>query len=75
MVPFTYGVNGRIFEIHQSFDGLRESSQPLSPKITALTGITNDIVAGLFIDATEVRKNVTQYRRSVANYRKLVATY
>jgi DNA polymerase-3 subunit epsilon len=54
MVPFSYGVDGRIFNIHQAFEKLREPSQPLSTKITALTGITNDMVAGKIIDPAEV---------------------
>jgi DNA polymerase III subunit epsilon len=54
MVPFTYGVDGRIFNIHEAFEKLREPNQPLSPKITALTGITNDMVAGKNIDPAEV---------------------
>jgi DNA polymerase-3 subunit epsilon len=54
MVPFSYGMDGRIFNIHQAFEKLREPSQPLSTKITALTGITNDMVVGKVIDPAEV---------------------
>jgi DNA polymerase-3 subunit epsilon len=54
MVPFTYGMDGRIFNVHQAFEKLREPSQLLSAKITALTGITNDMVAGKVIDPAEV---------------------
>jgi len=54
MVPFSYGVDGRIFSIHQAFEKLREPSQLLSAKITALTGITNDMVAGKVIDPADV---------------------
>jgi DNA polymerase III subunit epsilon len=54
MVPFSYSVDGRIFDIDRTFERLREPSQPLSSKITALTGITNDMVAGKVIDPAEV---------------------
>lgn len=50
MVPFIYGIDGRIFEIREPFEGLREPSRAISPAITALTGITNEAVAGQTID-------------------------
>ena len=54
MVPFTYGVDGRLFNVHHAFEKLREPNQQISTKITALTGITNDMVAGKVIDPAEV---------------------
>lgn len=54
MVPFTYGLDGRIFEIQPSFHRLRAPSIPIPPEITALTGITPDMVAGKSIDPAEV---------------------
>ena len=54
MVPFTYGMDGRIFEIHPAFHRFREPSNPIPPEITALTGITADMVAGQSIDPAEV---------------------
>jgi DNA polymerase-3 subunit epsilon len=54
MVPFVYGLDGRIFEIKDPFESLREPSRALSPAITALTGITNEAVAGQNIDIDTV---------------------
>ncbi|TSD82851.1 3'-5' exonuclease [Mycobacterium sp. KBS0706] len=54
MVPFTYGLDGRIFEIHEPFQRLRQPSVPIPAEITALTGIDDTMVAGLSIDTAEV---------------------
>ncbi|SCA55934.1 DNA polymerase III epsilon subunit and related 3'-5' exonuclease [Candidatus Terasakiella magnetica] len=54
MVPFTYSVDGRIFEVKEAFQGLREPSEPISEEITAITGITNDMLKGQSIDVDEV---------------------
>lgn len=54
MVPFTYGVDGRIFEVREPFQKLREPSRPIPAEITALTGITDAMVAGKSIDPEEV---------------------
>jgi DNA polymerase III subunit epsilon len=54
MVPFTYGLDGRIFEIHEPFEGLREPSRPIPAEITALTGISDEMVAGKSIDPVKV---------------------
>lgn len=54
MVPFTYSLDGRVFDIRQPFEKLREPSRRLSDDVTALTGITDEMVAGKIIDPTEV---------------------
>lgn len=54
MVPFTYAVDGRIFEIGEAFHQLRQPSEPIPPEITAITGITDDLVAGQAIDPAVV---------------------
>lgn len=58
MVPFTYGSDGRIFEVSEPFSGLREPRRPIPAEITALTGITDAMVAGKSIDPEEVAKFV-----------------
>ncbi|MGH7022036.1 MAG: 3'-5' exonuclease [Caulobacteraceae bacterium] len=54
MVPFTYGLDGRVFEIGEAFNRLREPSKPIPPETTALTGIDDAMVAGQTIDPAEV---------------------
>lgn len=54
MVPFAYGLDGRIFEIGEPFEGLQEPERPIPENITRLTGITDAMVAGQHIDPAEV---------------------
>lgn len=50
LVPFTYGADGRIYEILPAFEAFQQPSQPIPPEITQLTGITDEMVAGHAID-------------------------
>lgn len=54
MIAFTYGVDGRIFEIGESFQCFQEPSAPIPEEIKKLTGITDAMVAGQRIDAGQV---------------------
>jgi DNA polymerase-3 subunit epsilon len=54
MVPFTYGPDGRIYEVKLAFQGLHQPKNPISEEITKLTGITNDMVAGHVLDPAEI---------------------
>jgi DNA polymerase-3 subunit epsilon len=54
MVPFVYGLDGRIFEVREAFQALRQPSEPIHPDITKLTGITDEMVAGKTIDPKDV---------------------
>lgn len=56
MTPFTYGLDGTVFSVEEGFQGLRQPSEPISPEITAITGITNEMVAGQVIDPAEVAR-------------------
>ena len=54
MVPFTYGLDGRIFSVEEPFTALREPSVVISEEITQITGITNEMVAGKAINPADV---------------------
>ena len=59
MVPFTYGVDGRVFEVREAFQKMRQPKKAVPPEITALTGITNEMIAGQSIDPVEVAEFVS----------------
>lgn len=67
MVPFTYGLDGRIFQIHEAFQRFRQPSTPIPPAITALTGITNEMVMGQVIDPAEVMAFVSDAALVIAH--------
>jgi DNA polymerase III subunit epsilon len=55
MVPFRYSNDGRIFDVHEAFDELREPSSGTIPEeITRITGITDEMVRGKTINAERV---------------------
>ncbi|CUW37151.1 conserved protein of unknown function（contain Ribonuclease H-like domain& len=54
MVPFTYSLDGRVFEVQAAFQSLRQPADPIPAEITKLTGITDEMVAGKNIDPDEV---------------------
>ena len=54
MVKFDYLPDGQIAGVRDVFTSFNEPSVPISPEITALTGITDELVAGRRIDEAEV---------------------
>jgi DNA polymerase-3 subunit epsilon len=54
MVLFTYGIDGTLYSLEKPFSRLRQPRDPIPPAITALTGLTNEMVAGQSIDPAEV---------------------
>lgn len=56
MVKFEFTPDGRIFRILDAFDELHEPAIPISAEISALTGITPEVVAGKSIDGAMVEK-------------------
>ena len=54
MVRFAYDDLGQILGVGESFQGFRQPAIPIPAKVTALTGITDAMVAGHVIDASAV---------------------
>jgi DNA polymerase-3 subunit epsilon len=54
MLPFDYTDDGQIFAVHEPFDALRDPGRPIPPAVTALTGISDGMVARAAIDPAEV---------------------
>lgn len=60
MVPFTYSLDGRIFEIRAPYQQLRQPACSIPADVTALTGITNDMVEGHAINPDTVTAIVSE---------------
>ena len=54
MVKFDYTPDGRIVGVRDTFSAFNEPTAPIPPEVTALTGITDDMVAGHKIDEAAV---------------------
>ncbi|NKB55034.1 MAG: 3'-5' exonuclease [Alphaproteobacteria bacterium] len=54
MLPFRYSLEGAVIAVLDPFDHLRQPLTPIPPAVTALTGITDEMVAGQKIDLDEV---------------------
>lgn len=54
MVKFDYTPDGRIVGVRETFSAFNEPSGPISAEVTALTGITDEMVAGHRIDDAAV---------------------
>lgn len=54
MVKFAYAPDGCIVGVRDTFSAFNEPPVPISPEITALTGITDEMVAGHRIDEAAV---------------------
>ena len=58
LVPFEFSKDGRIFKIHDSYSCLEDPGVPLTEKIIALTGLTDEILFGKSFDVDAVNKVV-----------------
>ncbi len=54
MLPFDYAPDGRVLSLGEPFVGLRDPGRPIPAPVTALTGITQEMVEGSAIVAAEV---------------------
>lgn len=68
MVPFTYSLDGAILAVGAPFGALSEPSIPILPEITALTGISQEMVAGHRIDAAAVEHFVSPAALVIAHH-------
>jgi DNA polymerase-3 subunit epsilon len=50
MTPFLYDQEGRVLTVGASFQAFNEPSAPIPEEVTAITGITDDMVRGARID-------------------------
>ena len=60
MVPFDYTEDGRVFNIGPALNQLNEPSSPVTARITALTGITNEELVGHVLDPLEIDNMINQ---------------
>tara|TARA_Y100001936_G_C15955379_1_gene602549 strand:+ start:150 stop:1031 length:882 start_codon:yes stop_codon:yes gene_type:complete len=58
LVPFEFSKDGRIFKIHDSYSCLEDPKVPLTEKIIALTGLTDEMLAGKSFDVDAINKVV-----------------
>ena len=67
MAAFEYSEDGRIVGIGESFSAFRDPGRPIPQAITALTGITNEMVAGASIEMPAVATFVGSANLMVAH--------
>jgi DNA polymerase-3 subunit epsilon len=54
MLAFDYPIDGSFVSPVESFDRMRDPGRPMPPEVTALTGITDEMLVGRTIDPAEV---------------------
>jgi DNA polymerase III subunit epsilon len=59
LVPFEFSKDGRIFNLLEPYSGLEDPETPLPEKIIALTGLTDEMLAGKSFDE-EAIKNIVE---------------
>ncbi|BAR58147.1 DNA polymerase III epsilon subunit-like protein [Bradyrhizobium diazoefficiens] len=67
MVKFDYSADGRIVGVRDTFSAFNEPSVPISAEVTALTGITHEMVAGHRLDRCGrdgLRRRLSRHNRS-----------
>lgn len=60
MLPFDYDADGQILSIGEPFQGFRDPGVPICPEVSALTGITDAMVAETSIDPQLVESIVRE---------------
>ncbi len=59
MLKFEYGQDGQIYRVLDTFNRLHRPKEPMPAHITAITGITDNEVAGQSIDPADVEDFVS----------------
>lgn len=54
MVPFDFSTDGRIFSVHEPFERFNDPGRPIPSEVVALTGITDEMVAGCAVEPAEI---------------------
>jgi DNA polymerase-3 subunit epsilon len=67
MLPFDYSETGDILSVGAPFNRLRDPGKPIPPSVTALTGITDEMVFAAMIDPAEVTAFVEKASLVVAH--------
>ena len=67
MLKFLYTPDGEVLRLIDTFDELRQPANPIPPEITALTGISDETVAGRSIDPAAVEAFVADAEIVIAH--------
>jgi DNA polymerase-3 subunit epsilon len=54
MISFAYSLDGNILGVCDSFEAFRDPGRPIPPAVTALTKISDEMVAGKHIDQADI---------------------
>lgn len=67
MVAFEYDLEGNVYRLLRTFSGLEDPGAPLAAEIKAITGITDEELAGRSIDEAEVDRVIGDARLVIAH--------
>ena len=56
MLPFRYDAQGRIVEVGEAWEGLRQPARPIAAEASVIHGLTDEKVSGRSIDPEEVAR-------------------
>jgi DNA polymerase III subunit epsilon len=56
MLPFDYRPDGKIVGVGEPYVAFRDPARPIPPSVSALTGITDEMVAGAVVDGEAIRR-------------------